>query len=163
MRVIGIDPGTLKTGWGVVERHGTRLVHVAHGVLALSGELCDRLVELDARLDRVVHEYAPAVGAVESMFFSRNAQSAAKLGHARGVIVVSLRRAGLDLAEYPPALVKRAIVGSGRADKNQMQRIVASILGLPAPPTEDAADALAVAITHLNGARIHLARAKAGS
>ncbi len=163
MRVIGIDPGTLATGWGVVERHGTRLVHVAHGVLSLSGELCDRLVELDKRLDRIVAEHAPDAGAIESIFFSRNAQSAAKLGHARGVIMVSLRRAGLELAEYAPALVKRSIAGGGRADKNQMQRVVAALLRLPAPPVEDAADALAVAITHLHSARVQLARAKAGS
>jgi crossover junction endodeoxyribonuclease RuvC len=153
MRVIGVDPGTLKLGWGVIEKEGTRVRHIAHGVVKMRGELCDRLVHLEKKLSEVVVEYAPTAGAIESIFFSKNAQSAAKLGHARGVIMVCLRRAGLDIGEYPPALVKRAVTGSGRADKNQVQRIVKALLALPELPPEDAADALAVAFTHLNTVR----------
>jgi crossover junction endodeoxyribonuclease RuvC len=106
-------------------------------------------------------EYEPAAAAVESIFFSKNAQSAAKLGHARGVVLVSLRRSGVGIAEYAPAKVKRAVVGRGRADKNQVTRVIASMLGLREPPQEDAADALAVAVTHINVARFASALAQA--
>ncbi|MEM1034369.1 MAG: crossover junction endodeoxyribonuclease RuvC [Myxococcota bacterium] len=163
MRVLGIDPGTLKLGWGVVERAGTRVRHIAHGTLRMPpGELADRLVYLDAGLAEVVATHAPDEAAVESIFFSKNASSAAKLGHARGVVLLGLRRGGLPVGEYPPATVKRAVVGRGRADKHQVARIVESLLRLDAPPQEDAADALAVAITHLHTARFarHLARAR---
>jgi crossover junction endodeoxyribonuclease RuvC len=151
MRVIGIDPGTTRLGWGVVERSGTRLCHVAHGTVVPAGPtLADKLVEIDRELGLVFAAHRPDAGAVEAMFYAKNAQSAAKLGHARGVVLLALRRGGVDIAEYPPARVKRAVVGGGRADKEQVARIVAAILRLPLPPQSDAADALAVAITHLN-------------
>jgi crossover junction endodeoxyribonuclease RuvC len=137
----------------VIESQGTRVRHVAHGVVKVSGELCDRLVEIDAQLDEVVRIHAPSAAAVESIFFSKNAQSAVKLGHARGVALVCLRRAGLSVAEYTPATVKRAVAGGGRADKRQVQRMVTALLTLSVAPPEDAADALAVAFTHLNVAR----------
>ncbi len=162
MRVMGVDPGTTKLGWGVVERVGTRLVHVAHGTLLPKGKcLADKLVQIDRELAEVVVAHAPTASAVESIFFSKNAQSAAKLGHARGVVLLALRRAGLMVAEYPPARVKRAVVGRGRADKNQVSRIVQSILSLSDIPQEDAADALAVAVTHLNVAQFERALSSA--
>lgn len=151
MRVMGVDPGTAKLGWGVVERVGTRLVHVAHGTIHPKGpHLADKLVHIDRELTVVIAEHAPTASAVESIFFSKNAQSAAKLGHARGVVLLTLRRSGISVAEYPPARVKRAVVGRGRADKTQVSRIITSILALADIPQEDAADALAVAVTHLN-------------
>lgn len=154
MRVIGIDPGSRLMGWGVIERQGTRLSHVAHGVIkAGTGELCGRLLVIDDGLAEVLAEHRPAAAAVESIFFSKNAQSAATLGHARGVVLLRLARAGLSPHEYPPARVKRAVVGRGRADKRQVAHIVTSILGLPQLPPEDASDALAVAITHVNISR----------
>ncbi len=154
MRVIGIDPGSRFLGWGVVDREGTRRRHVAHGVInAGKGELCERLVVIDDQLAEAIAEFAPTAGAVESIFFSKNAQSAATLGHARGVALLRLSRAGLTPAEYPPARVKRTVVGRGRADKRQVAMIVTSILSLDSVPKEDAADALAVAITHLNISR----------
>jgi crossover junction endodeoxyribonuclease RuvC len=161
MRVIGIDPGTRHLGWGVLESVGTRILHQAHGVIdvdeALS--LAERLVEIDTALEVVIAQHSPEVGAVEGLFFAKDAQSAAKLGHARGVVLLRLARAGLPIREYPPALVKKTVVGKGAADKRQVAMVVTSILRLPAPPRSDAADALAIALTHLQVARFDAALA----
>jgi crossover junction endodeoxyribonuclease RuvC len=155
MRVMGIDPGSRRLGWGVVERVGTRLQHVAHGVVvAGSGDLPGRLLTIERELSEALREHQPTSAAIETIFFSKNAHSAAVLGHARGVAMVVLARAGLEIGEYPPALVKRTVVGSGRASKEQVTRLVTTLLGLPASPPEDAADALAVAITHANASRM---------
>lgn len=165
MRVLGIDPGTRHLGWGVVERIGTRLVHVAHGVIDTDTDqgLAPRLVEIDDGLTAVIEEHRPEVGVIESLFFAKDAQSAAKLGHARGVVLLRLSRAGLVLHEYPPALVKRTIVGRGAADKKQVALVVSALLRLDAPPRADAADALAVAVTHLQAAGFHDAMNAAGA
>jgi crossover junction endodeoxyribonuclease RuvC len=154
IRVIGIDPGTRHLGWGVLTRTGTKIEHVAHGVIDtdLDGSLADRLVEIDTELERVIREHAPDVGAVETIFFSKNANSAAKLGHARGVILLRLARAGMPIHEYAPTLVKRSVAGKGAADKKQVAMVMTAILRLPTPPRSDAADALAVALTHLHAA-----------
>ncbi|MEZ4295117.1 MAG: crossover junction endodeoxyribonuclease RuvC [Polyangiaceae bacterium] len=154
MRVLGIDPGTRHLGWGVVDREGTKLVHVAHGVIDTDTEqgLAPRLVEIDDALEKVIGEHRPDVGAVESLFFAKDAQSAAKLGHARGVVLLRLSRAGMRLCEYPPALVKRTIVGRGAADKKQVAMVVKAMLRLGELPRSDAADALAIAVTHLQAA-----------
>jgi len=152
-RVLGIDPGSRKLGWGVVEREGTRVRHVAHGVISVSSdELADRLVDIDAALREVIATHAPDIASVETMFFAKNAQSAAKLGHARGVVLLRLRAAGLPVHEYAPARVKRAVTGSGRADKRQVAMVISRILALDVVPPSDAADALAVALTHINAA-----------
>ena len=149
MRVIGIDPGTLALGWGVVEQEGTRRRHVAHGVVRTpkAGTLADRLCVIDEALREVLTLYRPDTSAVESIFYSKDPQSAAKLGHARGVVLLVLRRAGLTVHEYPPARVKRVVVGRGRADKHQVACLVAATFGLDDLPPSDAADALAVALT----------------
>jgi crossover junction endodeoxyribonuclease RuvC len=151
VRVVGIDPGTRALGWGVVAQEGTRRVHVAHGVVkpAAGAPLADRLCTIEAELGAVLARHAPEASAVETLFFAKDAQSAAKLGHARGVVLLVLRRAGLEIHEYAPARIKRAVVGRGRADKRQVAHIVAATLGLDAIPPSDAADALAVAITCL--------------
>jgi crossover junction endodeoxyribonuclease RuvC len=161
MRVVGIDPGTRHLGWGVLESVGTRVAHVAHGVIDVEdeGTLANRLVAIDAALEEVIVQHAPTVGAVEGLFFAKDAQSAAKLGHARGVILLRLARAGLAIHEYPPALVKRTVVGKGAADKRQVAMVVTSILRLGSPPRADAADALAIALTHLHVARFDAALA----
>lgn len=152
--MIGIDPGTRHLGWGVLTRTGTKVEHVAHGVIDtdLDGSLADRLVEIDTELERVIREHAPDVGAVETIFFSKNANSAAKLGHARGVILLRLARAGMPIHEYAPTLVKRSVAGKGAADKKQVAMVMTAILRLSKPPRSDAADALAVALTHLHAA-----------
>ena len=151
MLVLGIDPGTLHLGWGVVERQGNRLTHVAHGVLHMRAarSLSGRLLDISAGLAEVIAAQKPAVASVESLFFHKDAQSAAKLGHARGVVLLCLEQAGVEVAEYAPARVKRTVVGHGRADKKQVALMVRAMLGLAAPPPSDAADALALAITHL--------------
>ncbi len=152
MIVIGVDPGTRHLGWGVLERSGTRVTHLAHGVIDTDTDapLAERLVTIDTELEVILKEHRPRVGAVEGLFFAKDAQSAAKLGHARGVILLRLARAGLDIREYAPALVKRSIVGKGAADKKQVAMVITAILRLPEPPRSDAADALAIALTHLN-------------
>ena len=158
LRVMGVDPGTRKLGWGVIEQQGSRLQHIAHGVIAPRGEaLIERLCTIDAELTVEAKRYAPHSAAVETIFYSKNAQSAAKLGHARGVVLVSLHKVGVEVFEYAPALVKRAVAGSGRAEKMQVARVVASLLGLVELPPEDAADALALALTHLQVARFEAA------
>jgi crossover junction endodeoxyribonuclease RuvC len=155
MIVIGVDPGTIRTGYGILRRDGTRIVRLASGTIRLDdkAEVEDRLVPLERALDELLATYGPDEGAVESLFFSKNANSALKLGHARGVIVLALKRRGLPVASYPPALVKRSIVGGGRAAKDQVQRVIQAILKLPEMPAEDEADALAIALCHANARR----------
>lgn len=151
MIVMGIDPGTRRLGWGVVSATGTRLAHVAHGVIVAAEALplAARLAKIDDELRVVIAEHAPAECGVEAIFFARDPSAAAKLGHARGVVFLALFRAGVAIHEYPPATVKRAVAANGRAEKDQVARMVAAMLRLPAPPPADAADALAVAITHV--------------
>ena len=148
--VLGIDPGTRHLGWGIVRAEGARVSHVAHGVVHTDteGTFADRLVTIDDALRAVIAEHGPSSAGVESIFFSRDPQAAAKLGHARGVVLLALARAGVVIEELAPAHVKRAIVGRGAADKKQVAMIVTAILRLSAPPPADAADALAIAITH---------------
>jgi crossover junction endodeoxyribonuclease RuvC len=148
--VLGIDPGTRFCGWGLVEVQGARVTHVAHDVIhAGEGDpLVDRLLLIDDTLEQVVTLYKPAAAAVETLFFAKDPSAAAKLGHARGVILLRLRRANIPFAEYAPAHIKRAIVGRGLADKSQVAQMMTVLLRLSSTPPPDAADALAVAVTH---------------
>jgi crossover junction endodeoxyribonuclease RuvC len=148
---LGIDPGTRRLGWGVVSRTGNRLLHVAHGVITLDGSesIATRLVEIESQLSDVIRTHRPTVSSVESLFFNKDAQAAAKLGHARGVVLLCLARAGIPIAEYAPAKIKRTIAGSGQADKRQVALMVRAALALDALPPVDASDALAIAMTHL--------------
>jgi crossover junction endodeoxyribonuclease RuvC len=152
--VLGIDPGTLHFGWGVVERHGTRLLHRGHGIIHTDarGPIAERLVTIERELVDVVRVHSPIVASVEALFYARDAQAAAKLGHARGVALLVCARAGLDVHEYAPALVKRAVAGSGRAEKVQVAQMIRVVLGLSSSPPGDAADALALAVTYLQHA-----------
>jgi crossover junction endodeoxyribonuclease RuvC len=151
MIALGLDPGTRHFGWGVVQRRGTRLVHVAHGIVHTDEKqpIAVRLVTIERELVSVVTAHAPTVASVEALFFAKDPQAAAKLGHARGVALLVCARAGLDVHEYAPALVKRAVAGSGRAEKAQVAQMIRVVLGLAAAPPADAADALAAAVTHL--------------
>ena len=155
MIVVGIDPGTRRTGFGVVRKDGGRLVRLGSGTIRLDEKLPyeERLVPLHEQLDEVLTLYGPDEAAVEDLFFSKNAMSALKLGHARGVVLLTLARRGLPVTSLAPALVKRSIVGKGRATKGQVQQVVKAILGLEDLPGEDEADALAIAICHLNTPR----------
>ena len=149
--VLGLDPGTRHFGWGVVERRGTRFVHVAHGIVHTDSDaaIAHRLVDIERALVDVVTQYAPEVASVEALFFAKDPQAAAKLGHARGVSLLVCARAGLDVHEYAPAFVKRTVAGHGRAEKVQVAQMVRVVLGLAVAPAADAADALALAVTHL--------------
>src|SRR5688572_23108296 len=162
MIVLGIDPGTLHLGWGVLKGEGNRVTHLGHGVIdAPPGEpLARRLVHLDRELVAVIAAFRPHVGSVESLFFHKDAQAAAKLGHARGVVLLNLARAGLEVVEYPPARVKNTVTGHGRADKAQMVRMMATLLCLDEEPRSDAADALALAMTYLRRAPVERALAQ---
>lgn len=156
MIVIGVDPGTLHLGWGVLRSEGNRVSHLAHGVIdsPSSDPLARRLVNIERCLMEVIERYQPTVGSVEALFFHKDAQSAAKLGHARGVVLLLLARAGLEVHEYPPARVKSTVAGHGRADKGQVVRMMQRLLALDIPPREDAADALALAFTYVRRAPI---------
>ncbi len=134
-----------------MSRTGNRLLHIAHGVIELDGSesIASRLVELERQLTAVIDQHRPTVSSVESLFFHKDAQAAAKLGHARGVVLLCLARAGIPIAEYAPAKIKRTIAGSGQADKRQVALMVRAALALDALPKSDAADALAIAMTHL--------------
>lgn len=151
--VLGLDPGTRNFGWGVVRKIGTRLQHVAHGIIAVEGEgsLPDRLVAIERALIEVLETHTPAEASIESIFFAKDAQAASKLGHARGVALLVCARAGVPSFEYPPARVKRTVTGAGRAEKAQVAMMVRALLGLATVPKADAADALAIAVTHLQG------------
>jgi crossover junction endodeoxyribonuclease RuvC len=152
MIIIGIDPGLTCTGWGVVAKAGSRLSHVANGQIRTDTALsmAERLVELDAALTDVVLHHRPDAGAVEEVFVNVNPQSTLKLGQARGVAMLSLARAGMPVAEYPTKVVKKALVGTGGAAKGQVQAMLKVLLPGVKLAGADAADALAVAITHAN-------------
>lgn len=159
VRVLGIDPGTRKTGWGIAERRRTGLAGIAAGVIRLraTDPLADRLEVVFDQLDAIIDEHEPDVIAVEDVFYAKHASAAIKLGHVRGVVLLLVAKKQLPLAEYAPALVKRTVAGRGAADKLQVARVVGAMLGLRELPPEDATDALAIAITHLAaiaGARV---------
>lgn len=154
MRILGIDPGSLRTGFGVVE-HGAdgRLRHVAHGCLHVEGRpFVERIGAIFRELREVIAEHAPATAAIEQVFMARNADSALKLGQARGAALVALIEAGLPVHEYSALQIKQAVVGNGRAQKDQVQQMVQWLLQLPDKPQADAADALACAICHAHHA-----------
>lgn len=162
MRILGIDPGSLRTGYGCVDTDGTRCQLVSSGVIAMSPRLAfpDRLLAIHAALVRTIDECRPSAVAVESLFHAVNPRSAFVLAHARGVIVLAAAQAGLPVVEYAPAEVKRAVVGYGRAEKQQVQHMVRLLLALAEPPTPfDVADALAIAICHAQNVTGPLAQA----
>jgi len=151
MRVLGIDPGLQNLGWGVIDVQGARISHVANGIChskASEGDLARRLVSLHAQLTEVVVRYAPDAAAVEHTFVNKDAVATLKLGQARGIALLVPAQAGLDVGEYAPNAVKKAIVGVGHAAKDQVDHMVR--LHLPGVKISgpDAADALAIAICH---------------
>ncbi len=149
MRVLGIDPGSRRTGFGVIDAGGTGLRYVASGRVEAEGDdLGRRLQTLYDGLAEVIRRHRPEVAVVEQVFVARNPRSALVLGQARGSVLCAAARAGLPVVEYSPAAVKLAVVGRGRADKLQVQHMVRHLLGLPGSPQADAADALACAICH---------------
>ncbi len=150
---LGIDPGTATTGYGLVrENRDGSLTTIAHGVILTSKELSqpERLDLLYQQLNKIIVEFKPEICAVEKLFFQKNVKTAIDVGQARGVILLCLAQAGLSIGEYTPNEIKQAVAGYGSADKKQMQEMVRVLLNLESiPKPDDAADALAVAITHL--------------
>jgi crossover junction endodeoxyribonuclease RuvC len=162
MVVLGIDPGTANTGYGVVARHGGRLVALDGGVIETSSGLTAelRLAAIHARVSELIAEHEPASVALEELYFGQNVMTAFAVGQARGVVMLAAGQAALPCATYTPQQVKGAVCGSGQAAKDQVARMVQSLLSLAEEPRPDhAADALAVAICHLNRAPLAAALA----
>jgi crossover junction endodeoxyribonuclease RuvC len=150
IRILGIDPGLRRTGWGVVAIEGNRLSYLACGSVASDDKaaLAVRLVSIHDGLRRVVAEHAPDEAAVEATFVNRDASATLKLGQARGIAMLVPALAGLPVAEYAPNLVKKTIVGAGHSEKVQIRMMVKVLLPKADPQSDDAADALAIAVTH---------------
>jgi crossover junction endodeoxyribonuclease RuvC len=162
IRILGLDPGLRRTGWGVIAVDGSRLVHIAHGVISPAADLAlsARLLALFEGVVGIIAAHAPHEAAVEETFVTANGQSTLKLGHARAAAMIAPAQAGLLVAEYAAKVVKKAVVGTGGADKAQVAFMVARLLPTAGPTTPDAADALAVAIAH---AHARTARRLAGA
>jgi len=155
IRILGLDPGLRRTGWGVVGIEGARLTHIAHGVIAPpdTAPLAERLLVILRGVEAVVARWAPDEAAVEETFVTANGSSTLKLGHARAAAMLAPAAAGLPVAEYAAKVVKKALVGTGGADKHQIAFMIARLLPTAGAPTADAADALAVAICHAHARR----------
>lgn len=150
VRLLGLDPGLRITGWGIIEARDNRLSHVADGIVTTDAAmaLSDRLAALFQGVVAVIERYRPTEAAVEETFVNRNAASTLKLGQARGVALLAPATAGLAVAEYTPNLIKKTVVGTGHATKEQIQMMVRTLLPGSAAGSADAADALAVAVCH---------------
>jgi crossover junction endodeoxyribonuclease RuvC len=164
IRILGIDPGLRRTGWGVIACEGNRLVFVACGSVETHerAELSARLVAIHDGLVRVVEDFTPDEAAVEQTFVNRDGASTLKLGQARGIAMLIPARAGLKVAEYAPNLVKKTVVGAGHAEKAQIRMMIGVLLPKADPRSEDAADALAIAVTHAHHRQSALLRIAAG-
>ena len=151
-RILGIDPGSRTTGYGIIDRAGPNLGFVTCGTIRTESgdDIGNRLLLIYEGLRSVIERYGPEVAAVEDVFLSQNPRSALKLGHARGVAVLAAMKSGLKVHDYSPRVVKQAVAGYGQADKHQVQHMVKALLELSSSPSSDAADALAVAICHAN-------------
>jgi crossover junction endodeoxyribonuclease RuvC len=150
LRILGLDPGLRRTGWGVIRVEGNRLSHLGHGVVVPDEKapFSERLLALFEGISAVVADWSPDEAAIEETFMNNNAASALKLGHARAAAMLAPARAGLPVAEYAARLVKKSVVGTGAADKDQVAFMIARILPGSAGAAADAADALAVAVAH---------------
>jgi len=150
IRILGIDPGLRRTGWGVIGCAGNRLMYVACGSVETDDKssLAERLVAIHDGLARIVDEFRPDEAAVEATFVNRDATATLKLGQARGIALLVPARAGVSVAEYAPNLVKKTIVGAGHGEKAQIRMMVGVLLPKADPQSEDAADALAIAVCH---------------
>lgn len=150
IRILGLDPGLRRTGWGVIECEGNRLTYIACGSVETDDKasLAARLAELHAGLAAMIALHLPHEAAVEETFVNADPRSALKLGQARGIVLLAPAQAGLIVAEYAPNLVKKSITGAGRAEKVQVRKMISVLLPKASPDTDDACDALALAITH---------------
>ena len=162
IRILGIDPGLRRTGWGIVEISGNRLAFLGCGRVETDDReaLASRLAAIHAGLARVIAQFAPQEAAAEATFVNKDAVATLKLGQARGVALLAAAQAGLEVAEYAPNLVKKTIVGAGHGDKAQIRMMIGVLLPKAEPETEDAADALAIAVTHAHHRGAALLRAR---
>ncbi|HPC87074.1 MAG TPA: crossover junction endodeoxyribonuclease RuvC [Smithellaceae bacterium] len=157
MRILGIDPGSHVTGWGIIDRSGNYLRHVAHGEIKPRRDslLSEILLDLSSRLGAVIAEAAPQAVSLENIFYGKNVRSLIRQAQVRGVVIYACADRGLPVFEYSPLEVKKAVVGYGRAEKRQVQMMVKAILKLSSVPPADAADALAAAVCHANFMKEH--------
>lgn len=156
IRILGIDPGTLVTGWGLIEEVSGKIRHLDNGGIfpKKKAPLADRIFYLHQEISRLIQSHQPDVVALEDIFVAKNVASALKLGHARGAAMVAAGEAGLPLFEYTANQVKKALTGYGHASKEQIQKMVKTLLKLPGEAFTDASDALAVAVCHANSHRM---------
>lgn len=157
-RILGVDPGSRKTGFGIIELQGRQIKHVINGRLLVGdGDFADRLKQIFDGLSDLIERYQPEIMAIEKVFLHKNADSALKLGQARGAAICAAVNHNLLVHEYSATQIKKAVVGNGHAKKDQVQYMMSVMLQLAEPPAEDAADALACAITHANHSSLGIA------
>ncbi len=157
MLVLGIDPGTATTGFGLVESIGSRMKLVHYGTITTeaAAEMPERLCQISEQIDGIIKAYKPDVAAIEQIYYFKNAKTVITVAQSRGVIIMTAAKAGLDIAEYTPLQVKQSVVGYGKADKKQVQIMVQTLLKMEKlPRPDDAADALAIAISHIHSCRL---------
>ncbi|MFC0308257.1 crossover junction endodeoxyribonuclease RuvC [Gallibacterium trehalosifermentans] len=163
MIILGIDPGSRLTGYGVIHQQGKQLIYLGSGVIRTEvDDLPTRLQRIYAGVSEIITQFQPNVLSIEQVFMAKNADSALKLGQARGAAIVAATNQQIPVFEYAARLVKQTVVGIGSADKKQVQHMVTRMLNLSASPQADAADALAIAITHAHSIQYSLQIAKAG-
>lgn len=157
MIILGIDPGSRITGYGLISKQGNRLVHIDNGAIFTQSakSFPQRLELIYSGLSTIIAQYQPQAVAVENVFLAKNAQSALKLGQARGAAIVAAVSVGLSVYEYTALQVKQAVVGTGRAEKTQVQQMIKALLNLPEVAQEDASDALAVAVCHAHSSSLN--------
>ena len=160
MKILGIDPGSRITGYGIISHEGNRLIHVDNGAIHTDSQndFPARLKKIYRALSVVIEQYRPDAVAIENIFFATNVQSALKLGQARGAAIVAGVNADLPVFEYTALQVKQSVVGHGRASKEQVQKMLKVLLNLPEIAQEDASDALAVAVCHAHSSRLNALR-----
>ncbi len=166
--ILGIDPGSRFTGYGIISFNNNKISHIHHGTIRTTGDdFSSRLYQIYAELNTIINQYEPKEAAIENVFFAKNAQSALKLGQARGAAITSIASKALPLSEYSPKEIKQSITGTGAASKQQVQQMVKILLKLTQIPQSDAADALACAVCHCHShtvlARIKNAKTTAGN
>ncbi len=157
MRVLGIDPGSNITGYGIVEVSGNDYTHIASGDIKLkkTQSLADKLLTISNSVKDLIKDFKPESVAVESVFYAKHARSAIILGHARGAVLLSVASLDLEVFEYSPTEIKKAVTGHGRAAKEDMQKMIGLLIGKDLVTSSDSADALSIAICHLNSIRIN--------
>jgi crossover junction endodeoxyribonuclease RuvC len=151
MNILGIDPGSITTGFGIIKQEASKQSYIVSGCIKTGNKpWAEKLLQIYQNMTEIIRQYLPEQAAIEQVFVNKNVASTLKLGHARGAAILAVANLGINIAEYSPRKVKQAVVGYGGAEKAQIQHMVKTLLGLPTAPKSDAADALAIAICHGN-------------